>query len=298
MSVPPRPVASSAAPPATSIAQVLDALARETLVAFGEADGGAFPEPVAPEMALRPGTWNGRAVSLATTIHRSAHRELRMASIVGAGDSICSLTVLVLPRGVDGAVFAADLVGFGGVARVAILDVLLPSAEDDTTPRSTRVERLALGPRLGDARTALGDCADAASPEAISQAPFSARVAFLHPRAGREDDFAERLPATFRAYRDAVLFGNLDDLRRSNGGTDRFSHGPFLGALGRVKKQSKIVAKLFGEAWCDDYFQHVFLAEPKGARPFGTASELADSGVARDGGPSTPVSDAEVRRGA
>lgn len=274
MSVPPRPVvapgaAASGQPvrvPATPIAAVLDALARETLVAFGEADDGATPEPLPPEMALRPGTWNGRAVSLATTIHRSAHRELRMASIVGAGESICSLTVLVLPRGGDGAVFAADLVGFGGVARVAILDVLLPATDDDAVPRSTRAERLALGPRLGDARTALGDCADAASPEAIAQAPFSSRVAFLHPRAGREDVFAARLPATFRAYRDAVLFGNLDDLRRPSGSAEPFSHRAFLGALGRVKKQSKIVAKLFGESWCDEYFQQVFLAEPKGGR--------------------------------
>lgn len=206
------------------------------------------PHVLEPTWAQHAGTVGRARVTLHTARYRGrgALAELRLAWTTSEAGAMASLTALALPRPeVDHGVFAADLVAFGGRLRFVAID-----------PDATGTEPAATGPEE------LQHFAELLRPIELPPhlaAPFSSQAAI-----GRGDEAGRASQALAPAYRAA-----LRHFTHALGAASRRPHAEgwnaqrqLVDALQRNKREGRVLASIFGEAWSDRYLRDHFLAPP------------------------------------
>jgi hypothetical protein len=196
-------------------------------------------EHLPERFARRDGAWNGRPLVLETQAFQGHGFRLRLAEVRSDG-AMESLTVLFLPpRESTLPIFGADVVAFGGTLSAVIVDV---TPKGPWLPRPTVVKAKEMLESSGTVRAFSSD----------SETPFSPEVVFVQPRAGGSTSLLSGFSEMVRAW-DSSVGSNLVDEKAA-----ALAEDAYLGKLALVKRQAKVVSKLFGAHWTEGYFQCFF----------------------------------------
>lgn len=231
----------------TTVASIFPRLLGELFEprAFGSFEAERLPE----RFVRRDGAWNGRPLVLETRAFVSQGHRLRVAE-VRSDAAMESLTVLLLPPRTSGlSIFGADVVAFGGTLSAFIVDL---------TPKGPWAPR----PRVASARSEIERSGTVRSFAADTETPFSPEVAFVQPRAGGET----ALVAGFGELLNEYATGAHAELEPHAAGE---AEDAYLAKLSSVKRQAKVVAKLFGAHWTEGYFRCFFSPEIAAYSPSG-----------------------------
>lgn len=193
----------------------------------------------ASELTISTVVWTGRR----------ALERLQIAQVSSTDDAMSSLTVVAMPSpSAPGPLFAADLVAFRGALGLAILDVhpLAEPLSDGARGALLRHRDVAMS--VADARP-WGDA---------HESPFSDLSVFAAPRPGGTEGIA----AAYRGFLDAFVDELGARARDADAAAARLAaRRRYLDALAGAKRQSRALARLFGQAWTDDYFDRLFFAD-------------------------------------
>jgi len=200
---------------------------------------GLVAEPLPERFVRRDGEWNGRPLVLETRAFEGDGFRLRLAE-VRSDAAVESLTVLFLPpRESALPIFGADVVAFGGTLSAAIVDV---------TPKGPWLPR----PDVAKAKELLESAGTVRAFSADSETPFSPEVVFVQPRAGGSAPLLSGFSEMVRAWESSV------GSKLVNANAAAIAEDVYLAKLALVKRQAKVVSKLFGAHWTEGYFQCFF----------------------------------------
>ena len=196
-------------------------------------------EPLPERFARRDGSWNGRPLVLETRAFEGQGFRLRLAE-VRSDAAMESLTVLFLPpRESALPIFGADVVAFAGTLSAVIVDV---------TPKGPWLPR----PNVVKAKEMLESSGTVRAFSSDSETPFSPEVVFVQPRAGSSTSLLSGFSEMVRAWDSSAGSEFLDAKAAA------LAEDAYLAKLALVKRQAKVVSKLFGAHWTEGYFQCFF----------------------------------------
>jgi hypothetical protein len=206
--------------------------------------GSAHSEPLAPDIAARGGSFQRRPLCLYSRALRRGGLRVRLAKVVSA-DSMASLTGFVLPapRCVGG-ILGFDIVSYGRGVDLFVCDV---------TPKRPRARDSELA-ELRDRALSIGV---ARVPEGSSGGripPFSEDAVFVRPFEGRQADIV------------GILESYVDCFLRISSSADSADWAveaeiSYLSELRAIKRQSRVLAKIFGASWVERYTRVFFAPE-------------------------------------
>ncbi|MBL9113084.1 MAG: hypothetical protein JNM74_27600 [Myxococcales bacterium] len=207
----------------------------------------AASEPMPPDVATRHGEWNGRPLCLRSRALECNGTRVRLARVTSDA-ALQSLTGIVLPRRERlGGILGFDVVAFGAKVTMFICDVTPKGLAAGSSSRSLRDAALALG--------------EERLPEGAIEGtvpPFSTDATFLRPRADEEG----RLVEVFEGY-----LGHFAEMASAKGdevGAAR-AEDAYLQGLAALKRQARVLAKLFGSNWVERYFSFFFAPDVRAA---------------------------------
>lgn len=203
----------------------------------------------APEELLHvTGCWAGTPLQLDTQIHvgEGFLQRLQVAVVRSPGDAMSALTAVLVPSpDLAAPIFGCDLVAFRGKFVICALDLSGGELSDEDTARLTI------------ARQQLRASATPREVPDFAKGCFSEHAAIVGEDAAPLDD---ALPVAFDAY----LSCFEQRLARSAvrpWSVGRAEHGRFFAAMRANKRESRAMARLFGECWATRYFESLFFAD-------------------------------------